>query len=94
MTTTAVHPATPADALAGRLNALIAAVLRVPDSAVVPHARLREDLGGHPLSLQRLVVAIEVSLDLDPVPFARAEDRCLSVGDLHQWYAEQAGRAA
>lgn len=91
--TATVH-ATPADRLAGRINRYIADLLRVEDSRVMPHARLREDLKAGPLDLQRLAWTIEVDLGLDPIAFERPEDRFLTVADVHEHYAARAGRAA
>lgn len=91
--TATVH-ATPADRLAGRINRYIADLCRCPDAAVLPHARLREDLKAGPLDLQRLAWTIEVDLGLEPLMFERPEDRFLTVADVHAHYAGRAGRAA
>lgn len=93
--TTTVHAGTPAsDSLVGRVNALICAVLDCEPSRVLPTARLREDLGGHPLSLARLAMAIEIDLGLDPVMWRRPEERWATVSDCAEWVERRTGRAA
>lgn len=92
MTTTVAG--TPADSLTGRVNRYIADLLRCPDAAVLPHARLREDLGADPLSLMRLAVVLECDLGLEPVLFSRPENDFLTVADVHGWALRAAGRAA
>lgn len=78
------------DRLTGRVNALIAACLRAPDSAVKPHARLREDLHAGPLELMRLAIALSVDLGIEPQMWGHPEDDWCYVGNVHAWAIEQA----
>jgi len=77
------------DSVAGKVNAVIASVLGVEENKVLPHARLREELGASDLDVRTLMLTLEDELDME---FDVAGVRLVTVGDVID-YCEAAWRA-
>ena len=75
--------------ISGKVNAVIASVLGVDENRVLPHARLREELGASDLDVGMLILSLEDELGIET---GANMTELVTVGDVID-YCEAAWRA-